>query len=196
MGDCRGERHGGLNTGIRGTRTETVTERAVQQGRHTGVNGEQARQARAGGGQGNLGTISGACTTVPGVLRVGRCRLDLAPTTFTTDGREVLRKHCGGCTRLTWIWESSRIPNSLMVSTPAGRPAIASSRWTRQPTPRRRRNLLPLGATLRGGGGGKVWTQRHWVPARDGGAAVVHSGSVPLPQIHYDYGADQRGDTE
>ena len=122
---------GGGNTGRTGTGTETGTERSGHRGRHAGVNGEQARHARAGG-QGKLGTVGGACATVPGVLQVGRCRLDSAPTTFATDETEVWRQHCRGCPRLTWIWESSRRQNSRMGSTPAGRPAIASSRQMRR----------------------------------------------------------------
>ena len=43
------------------------TERAVQRGWRAGVNGEWARQVRAGG-QGKLGTVGGACAKVPGVL--------------------------------------------------------------------------------------------------------------------------------
>ena len=59
MGDCQGERHGGLNTGRRGTRTETGTEQAGQRGRHAGVNGEQARQARAGADRETWGPLVG-----------------------------------------------------------------------------------------------------------------------------------------
>ena len=39
-----------------------------------------------------------------------------------------------------------------------------------------------LGTTLRGGGGGEVWTQCTWVPACDGGAAVLHRGCVHRPR--------------
>ena len=81
---------GGFNTGRTGTGMETGTERAVQRGRHAGENGERATQARAGG-QGKIRTVGGACATVPGVLRVGRCRLDSAPTTLATDETGVWR---------------------------------------------------------------------------------------------------------
>ena len=90
-----------------------------------------AGQARAGG-QGKLGTVGRACTTIPGGLRVGRCQLDSAPTTFTTAAREGWRRHSGGCPRLTCIWESSRRQNSRIGSTPAGGPAITSSRRMRR----------------------------------------------------------------
>ena len=75
--------------------TETVTVRAGQRGRHAGANGERARQAQAGG-QGKLGTVGRACTTIPGGLRVGRCQLYLAPTTFATATRKGWRRHSGG----------------------------------------------------------------------------------------------------
>ena len=45
---------GGINTGGTRTEIETGTVRAGQRGRHAGENGEQARQARAGG-QGKTG---------------------------------------------------------------------------------------------------------------------------------------------
>ena len=148
--------------------------RAGQRGRHAGENNEREMQARAGG-QGKLGTVGRAYDTVPGVLRVGRCRLDSAPTTFATDKTEVWRQHCGGCTRLTWIWEPSRRQNSRMGSTPVGRLAIASSRPMRRADTasashsstarnhtlwwRRWRSLDPiyLGSCLQQGSGGGTW---------------------------------------
>ena len=48
---------------------------------------------------------------VPDVLRVGRHRLDLAPTTFVTDVTANWRQHCGVCHRPTCTWESSRKEN-------------------------------------------------------------------------------------
>ena len=45
----------------------------------------------------------------------------------------------------------------------------------------RRCTLLLLRTTLRGGGGGKIWTQCTWVPDCDGGATVVHRGCVHRP---------------
>ena len=45
--------------GRRGKRTETVTGRVGQRGRHAGVNGEQARQARAGGDRETWGPLVG-----------------------------------------------------------------------------------------------------------------------------------------
>ena len=107
--------------------------RAGQRGRHARVNGKRARQARAGG-QGKPGTVGGACTTVPGVLQVGRCRLDSAPTTFATDKTEVWRQHSGGCPRITWIWESSRRQNSRYYGTcPTNGPQFSLSACLRLP---------------------------------------------------------------
>ena len=45
----------------------------------------QGRRDR--GDKKNLGNVGRTCTTIPGGLRVGRCRLDLARTSFVTAER-------------------------------------------------------------------------------------------------------------
>ena len=54
MGDCRGERHGGLNTGVTETVTAKITVRAGQWRRHAGANGKRG-EAGASGGTGKTG---------------------------------------------------------------------------------------------------------------------------------------------
>ena len=56
--------------------------------------------------------------------------------------------------------------------------------------------FLLLRTTLRGGGGGEVWTQCTWVTASNEGATVVHCGGVHQSQGHGDYGEGSGGDTE
>ena len=109
-----------------------------------GINGEGGpeRTARVNGGVGSgagaqgreekLGSRGRVCVTLPGSLRMGRCRLDSAPITSVTAERGGWRRHSGECPRPIWTWASSRRRNLQMASTPAGRPATKSLRRMRR----------------------------------------------------------------
>ena len=71
-----------------------------------------------------------------------------------------------------------------MASTPARRLGTAFSLRSTEPTPRRSGSFLPAVTTFCGGGRATVWSQRRWLPAVDGGAAVVHHWILPRPRRH------------
>ena len=96
------------------TGTETGTERAGQQGRNKEGNGKRkgGRERGAKRGQGRkTEPVGQGCANIQDSLRVGRCRLDSAPTTSVTDVTVDWRRHCGGCHRPTWTWAYSRKHN-------------------------------------------------------------------------------------
>ena len=70
-GGLKGETGDG-NGEIRTAGTERRWERRIREA------------GASGGGGGKLDNVSRVCVSVPDDLRVGRCRLDLAPITFVT----------------------------------------------------------------------------------------------------------------
>ena len=136
----------------------------------------RGRRARKEGG--NLGTVGRICATLQGSLRVGRCRLDSAPTTSVTAERGVGDGTPGD------------VPGRHGPGNP---PGDENHRWylhpwvgriqrhrggCAKPTPWRCHTFLPLQTPLRSGGGGEVWSQCAGFPISDGGATVVHRRGV------------------
>ena len=81
------------------------------------------------------------------------------------------------------IFQKTKLTDGIYTRRSDGYIVVAADT---KPTPRRRGNLSPAGAALRGGGGATVRTESHRVPTGDGGAGMVHCGVLPHPRRHLD----------